>query len=109
MDGTVDVDCAVGSDWAPPRCGGDNEVYRSLNAFGNMGFEEEEVTEAPVYRSLDVGLMGVPSGSPGTLPAARAHASASVEDADSSWLAGKRPPLLKRQRACSNLFAPPEL
>jgi len=82
----------------------DREVYRSIDTFCALGIADDEAEgahdyhgldgiDSPVYRSL----AGIETGDARTGDA----------DVDASWLRGTRPPLLKRQRACSDLFSPP--
>lgn len=60
-------------------------IYRSLSVMGpthpSLEYEEE-----PVYRSMDLGKMADNLPSPDL-------------SVDASWVAGKRPPLLRRQNA----------
>jgi len=84
------------------RSGAENQVYRSLNSFESLGFEESEELdmELPVYRSLPAEVVGAHAAQPA--PAA----APSVDDVDAAWLQGCRPPLLRRQRARSDLYSP---
>ena len=70
----------------------DFPVYRSLNMAGpselSHDFEDE-----PVYRSMDLSNMGSASES------RPSPESRPVGDPSSSWVAAKRPPLLRRQNA----------
>jgi len=80
------MDFAVGADQYDES----EPVYRSLSFAGPMEsslvYEEE-----PVYRSIDLGKISEPE--PSAQPAAAAAAS------DATWVAQKRPPLLRRQNA----------
>jgi len=74
-------------------------MYRSLNHLHALpGEDASTVDEVAVYRSLD--------GLDCSLAMEPPEPCAAPSAADSSWLQGKRPPLLRRQRACSNLFGP---
>jgi len=96
-----ELDAADGDEQLVFRSGGDNQVYRSLNSFESLGFEESEELnmDPPVYRSLTAEAVGAHAAQP-------APALASVDDVDAAWLQGPRPPLLKRQRARSDLYSP---
>lgn len=61
-------------------------IYRSLSVMGpthpSLEYEEE-----PVYRSIELGHMSLSDSLP------------SPDPVDAAWVAGKRPPLLRRQNA----------
>lgn len=79
--GVSSSDFAVGSE----SFEGESEtVYRSLS-MGPQQVVEIEYEEEPIYRSIDLSKMAVSS-----MPS---------PDPDASWVAGKRPPLLRRQNA----------
>jgi hypothetical protein len=90
----------------------EGEVYTTSNAF----------TDRPMYRSIDdlcatISLADEQTTGDGPLELGMDEVDeaiyrsvggvhGSAMDADALWVRGTRPPLLKRQRACSDLFNP---
>lgn len=73
-------------DFAGEQLDDEVPVYRSLAFSGPSQPASLEYEEEPVYRSLDLGKMADNLPSPDL-------------SVDASWVAGKRPPLLRRQNA----------
>jgi len=78
----AEMDFAVGGEQLDDEV----PVYRSLAFSGPSQPASIEYEEEPVYRSMDLGKMADNLPSPDL-------------SVDASWVAGKRPPLLRRQNA----------
>jgi len=77
----------------------DRAIYRSIDDLCTVHVVDDETTgDAP----LELGLDDVDDA----IYRSISGAPASAVDADALWVRGTRPPLLKRQRACSDLFNP---